>query len=121
MATEFYDRRATQECLRAVVNASAADNTLVAAVTGKRIRVLAFKASLTGTAPTARFESGTGGTALTGAFIPNTGLMLELEHNPFGWCETAAGALLNLELGGTTPVAQGVLLYALVDDDRRDY
>jgi hypothetical protein len=121
MATNWHDRRATQEVARVAVAVTGADNTLVAAVTGKRIRVLAFVASLTGTAPTARFESGTGGTALTGAFIPNTGLMVELPYNPVGWFETAAGALLNLELGGTTPSAQGVLIYALVDDDRRDY
>jgi len=48
-----------------------------------------------------RFEGGTGGTALTGVIplIANTGI--SSGFNPVGHFETAANALLNLELTGT--------------------
>jgi hypothetical protein len=70
LSSNFHDPRATQEVKRAVINAASSDNTLVAAVTGKKIRVLAALFTLAGTTPTARFESGTGGTALTGVMAP---------------------------------------------------
>lgn len=86
------------------------DNTLVAAVTGKKIRVLAGSLTMTGTAVTIRFESGAGGTALTGQMTPLQGTTIELPFSPVGHFETAAGALLNLELGGAQSVA-GWLVY----------
>lgn len=86
------------------------DNTLVAAVAGKKIRVLAAFFTMTGTAVTIRFESGAGGTALTGQMTPAQGQTIVLPFNPLGWCETAAGALLNLELGGAQSV-DGALTY----------
>lgn len=94
----------------AVIDAATlGDNTLVAAVTGKKIRVLALFVVSAGTT-TARFESGAGGTALTGqmTLAVNTGFVLPF--NPLGWFETAAGSLLNLELSAAVSV-DGSLTY----------
>lgn len=89
--------------------ASSGDNTLVAAVTGKKIRVLALVLVSAGTV-TARFESAAGGTALTGqmTLAVNTGFVLPF--NPLGWFETVAAELLNLELSGAVSV-DGCLTY----------
>ena len=93
--------------------ATSGDNTLVAAVTGKKIRVLALHATMTGTLVTIRFESGAGGTALTGQMQPLAGNSITLPFNPVGWFETAASALLNMELGGAQSV-DGCLVYVEV-------
>jgi len=93
--------------------ATSGDNTLVSAVTGKKIRVLAAVFTMTGTAVTIRFESGASGTALTGQMTPSQGETITLPFNPVGWFETAAGSLLNLELGGAQSV-DGVLVYVEV-------
>lgn len=93
-------------------DATSGDNTIVAAVTGKKIRVHSLFMVAAG-AVVARFESGAGGTALTGqmTFAENGGMVLP--HNPTGWFETDAGDLLNLELGGAVSV-DGGLTYTLV-------
>lgn len=93
----------------AVAAASSGDNTLKAAVTGKKLRVVAFTL-VAASAVTARLESGAGGTALTGQMQLGANAPLVLPYNPAGWCETAAGALLNLELGSAVNV-DGVLDY----------
>lgn len=97
----------------AVAASSAGDNTLVAAVTGKRIRVLAGHLTMTGTAVTIRFESAAGGTALTGLMTPLQGTSMSLPFSPVGHFQTVAGELLNLELGGAQAVA-GWLVYVEV-------
>ena len=97
----------------AIAAAASGDNTLVAAVTGKKLRVLSL--SLVSTAEqTVRFESGASGTALTGQMELGANVPLVLPFNPEGWFETAAGALLNLELGGANAVA-GSLSYVEVE------
>lgn len=111
-----------QDCLFASIATSSADNTLVAAVANKKIR--AHAAVLVGMGNcTARFESGTGGTALTGqmnfsqndsAVIAGANGVLVLPYSPAGWFQTASGALLNLEIGGSGDV-RGCLVYRLVD------
>lgn len=93
--------------------ASSGDNTLVAAVAGKKIRVLAAFLTMTGTAVTIRFESGASGVALTGQMTPTQGSTFVLPFNPCGWFETVAGSLLNLELGGAQSV-DGALVYVEV-------
>lgn len=93
-----------------IAAASLGDNTLVAAVTGKKIRVLAAVLVASGGANTVRFESGAGGTALTGLMDLAADGQLVLPRNGSGWFETAAGALLNLELSVATSVA-GMLVY----------
>lgn len=77
--------------------ASSGDNTLLAAVTSKKIRVVSAFLVAAGTV-NARFESGAGGTALTGQMnlVANTGFVLP--YNPTGWFETASNTLLNMEL-----------------------
>lgn len=94
----------------AIAAAGSGDNTLVAAVTGKKIRVLAGLVHMTGTAVTIRFESGASGTALTGQMTPVAGTSIQLPFCPLGHFETAATTLLNLELGGAQAVA-GWLVY----------
>lgn len=103
------------EVLYAVVSAaSAGDNTLVAAVPGKKIRVMSLVLVASGGANTVRLESGAGGTALTGQMDIVDNGQLVLAWSPAGHCETAAAALLNLELSAATSVA-GVLAYVTVE------
>lgn len=93
--------------------ASNGDNTIVAAATGKKIRVHALFLVSGGTV-TVRFESGASGTALTGqmSLVANSGFVLPF--NPAGWFETAASTLLNLELSAGVTV-DGSLSYSLAD------
>lgn len=90
--------------------ATSGNNTIVAAVTGKKIRVLAGSLTMTGTAVTIRFESGADGTALTGQMTPTQGATIPMPFCPLGHFETAASALLNLELGGAQSV-DGWIVY----------
>lgn len=92
----------------AVDVAALGDNTLVAAVTGKKIRVLSLFLVASGGANTLRLESGAGGTALTGQMNLAANGQLVLPFNDEGWCETAAAALLNLELSTATSVDGGL-------------
>lgn len=95
---------------RAVIDAATSgDNTLVAAVTGKKVRVLSVF-MVAASAVNVRFESGASGTALTGQMnlAANGGFVLP--HNPHGWFETADATLLNLELSGAVSV-DGSLTY----------
>ena len=108
---DFQDFRDVQLVKRAVIDAaSSGNNTVVAAVTGKKIRVLALAMTMTGTAVTIRFEDGASGTAVPGQMQPTQGQTVTLPFNPVGWCETSAATLLNLELGGAQSV-DGVLVY----------
>ena len=95
---------------RAIIDAaSAGDNEVVAAVTGKKIRVHSLYLVNGHTATqTVRFESGAGGTALSGQMILGANGGLVLNDNEKGWFETAAGAALNLELAGGTTVDGGL-------------
>ena len=97
-----------------IAAAGAGDNTLVAAVTDKKIRVLSAVLVASGGANTVRFESGAAGTALTGLMDIGDNGQLVMNLNGFGWLETAAGALLNLELSAATLVA-GALVYEEVE------
>jgi hypothetical protein len=94
----------------AIDAATSGNNTLVAAVSGKKIRVLALFATMTGSAVTIRFEDGADGTALTGQMGPTSGQTIVLPFNPVGWFETSAATLLNMELSGAQSV-DGVLVY----------
>jgi hypothetical protein len=97
----------------AIDAATSGDNTIVAAVSSKKIRVLSAFLIAAGTV-NARFESGAGGTALTGQMnlVANSGFVLPF--NPIGWFQTAATTLLNLELSGAVSV-DGALTYVEVD------
>jgi hypothetical protein len=100
-----------------------ATGTLVAAVSGKKIRVLSlFMTIEQETADeTYIFNSGASGTALTGSIGDTTtgdttrgSVPVSLPFSPIGWFETASGALLELALAGTTPIAHGCLVYVEV-------
>lgn len=94
------------------------DNTLVAAVPGKKIRVLSLFVVNAGAAVSAYFTSGPLGTAIfadaankipldkTGAAGPSG---FSLGHNKQGWMETAAGAALVLNLSAAQGVAGGLV------------
>lgn len=95
----------------AVVDAASnGNNTLVAAVTLKKIRVIAGSLTMTGTAVTVRFESAADGTALTGQMTPAQGQTIGLPYCPVGHFQTLIGELLNLELGGGQSV-DGWIVY----------
>lgn len=105
---------ATSEAKRAIIDAaSSGDNTLVSAAgAGKKIRVTSAFLVSAGTV-NVRFESGAGGTAMSGQMnlVANTGFVLPF--NPHGWFETAENTLLNLELSGAVSV-DGSLTYVEV-------
>lgn len=95
---------------RAVINAAGSgNNTIVAAVSGKSIWVLSFFIISAGTV-NATWQSGAGGTGLTGALplAANTGVAGA--QNPSAWFITATGALLNLSLDAAIQVS-GCLTY----------
>jgi hypothetical protein len=92
--------------------AGSGNNTLVAAVTGKKIRVLAFVMVGAGIVNVA-FQSGAGGTALSGAMPLIANSVVFGSYNPLGWFETAAAALLNLNLSAAIGV-RGMLTYVEV-------
>lgn len=95
-------------------NATSGDNTILAAAgAGKKIRVLSYVLVSAGTV-TARFESGAGGTALTGQMTTAVNSVISSGFNPYGHFETAANTLLNLELSGNVSV-DGHLSYVIVD------
>lgn len=98
----------------AIAAATQGDNTLVAAVADRRIRVHSLVVVATGGANDVALESDADGTALTGDMGLVEDGQLVLPHNPAGWCETVAGELLNLELSGATAVA-GMLTYSLIE------
>ena len=95
----------------AIDAASSGDNTLLAAVSEKSIRVVSLFLISAGTV-TVRFESGASGTALTGQMnlVANTGFVLPF--NEFGWFETASATLLNMELSAAISV-DGCFSYTL--------
>ena len=89
---------------RAVIDhATSGDNEIVAAVTGKSIRVIQMF-FVVASAVTVRFESGAGGTALTGQmqFAANSGA--STGESRLGHFQTAAGAALNMELSSAVSV-----------------
>lgn len=87
----------------AIDAASSGDNEIIAAKAGTRYRVLSCFLIASGTVTT-RFESGPGGTALTGQMNLTTNSGFTLPHNIGGWFKTAHGESLNLELGGAVSV-----------------
>lgn len=102
----------TYQLKSAPVNASGSgNNTAVAAVAGKKIRVYAAVLSGAG-AVNFKFQSGAGGTDLTGLFVvAAAGGLVTLPYNPEGWFECAAeNVLLNLNLSAAVAVS-GVVQY----------
>jgi hypothetical protein len=96
----------------AISCSSSGNNTLVAAVSAKKTRVFAL-AVMASSAVNVKFQSGAGGTDISGLFYlaANTGFVLPF--NPLGWCETATNTILNLSLSGAVPVG-GFLVHGPV-------
>ena len=94
----------------AVIDAASGDTSIVAAVAGKRIKVVSYVLVPAG-ALTARFESAAGGTALTGVMSLAANAELEAGYCPAGHFRTAEGEALSLELSAST--ADGHLTYIL--------
>lgn len=94
----------------AVVSAASGDTTVVALVASKKIRVLSFFLVMSGIA-TARFESGTGGTALTGQMPMVANQVVNSGVSTIGHFETASGVLLNLEVSGIGITCEGWIAY----------
>lgn len=88
----------TVHCLPkfAAVNAANGDNSIVAAVAGKKIRVLSGLL-VAGAIASVRFESAAGGTALTGVMVCVASSVLPFPFNPLGHFQTVAGEALSLE------------------------
>lgn len=88
----------------AIAASSSGDNTLVAAVASKKLRVLSYTLVAAG-AVTCRFEDGAGGTAKSGVMSLAANGVLSVPFSAVGHFETTANTLLNLELGGAVSVA----------------
>lgn len=97
----------------AIAASSSGNNTLLAAVSSKKIRVLAYNLMGAG-AVNAKFQSGASGTDLTGLkYIAAAGGGICAPFNPVGWFETASNTLLNLNLSGAVAVG-GEIVYVEV-------
>lgn len=91
-----------------IAAAGSGDNALVAAVVGKKIRVISVALSASA-AVNAKFRSAA--VDISGLFyFGSTGPALTLARNQNGWFETAAGAALNINLSGAVAVG-GMLSY----------
>lgn len=96
-----------------IAASTSGNNTLVAAVTGKKIRVLAYNLMGSG-AVNAKFQDGASGTDLTGLkYVAAAGGGICAPFNPVGWFETSVATLLNLNLSGAVAVG-GELTYVEV-------
>lgn len=83
---------------------------LVSAVAGRKIRVHGFAVIAAG-AVSVNLESGT--TDISGVFALAANVGFVLPYSEVGWCETAAGAALNITLSAA--VSCGIqLIYSLV-------
>jgi hypothetical protein len=91
----------------AIAASSSGNNTVLAAVASKKIRVLAVQL-IANAAVNAKWQSGAGGTDLTGlAYCAANGGYV-LPFNPVGWFETASNTLLNLNLSGAVAVGGSI-------------
>lgn len=93
---------------------SSSGEVIVAAVAGKKLRVLAFVVSTTAAGTAYQLRSGAA-TAIATWRGNSTLSPAEFSYCPVGWCETTAGAALELhELSGVASVLQGHLVYVEV-------
>lgn len=90
------------------------DNTIVAAVASKKIRVLSlFMVANTNVTVTFQSDNGVGSTDITGAIGLINVHGFVLPYNPVGWFESLSGELLNLSLSSSVQVS-GSLVYVEV-------
>lgn len=95
----------------AIAVASSGANTLVAAVTSKKIRVLAL-CIIAGAAGNVYFTSAAAGTVIFGGSTNKINLAANggfvLPFCPVGWFETVAGELLSMNASSTGPFSGGL-------------
>ena len=93
------------------VAASQTDSSIVAAVTGKKIRVLAFYAVAGGTATNLTFNTkpGGAGSAISPAFANGVNGGEVLGPNEYGWFETNSGEGLTVTTGAGSTTGIGVV------------
>lgn len=95
-----------------IKEATSGDNTVVSAVTGKKIRVVSGWMVAAGTVTmywVDGADNALGGDGTTGvSLVANSGYTLPF--NPVGWFETASGQSLDINLDGNVGVA-GSLTY----------
>jgi hypothetical protein len=96
----------------AIGTATSGDNTIVAAVTGKKIRVVSLYLHAAGDVDVYVVDGANndmiGKSTQALDLTTNSGCVLP--YNPGGWAETASGQTLDINLGGNVRVA-GVLSY----------
>jgi hypothetical protein len=111
IAALYYGYLPTPPAYAAIAVSASGDTTLVAAVPGLRIVLLAYNYMANGTV-NAKWKSGAG-TDITGLayLVANTGKVAPF--NPAGWCITAVGQALVLNLSASIAVG-GELSYALI-------
>ncbi len=115
MSISTIDSRAPVTLPPANVAAGGTDTALVAAVTGRRIRVVAAALAPGGTATDVTFTSkpAGAGVACSSLFALGVRVPLVLPPNPSGWFETSVGEGLSVTTGAGATT--GVLLtYVLV-------
>lgn len=104
-------RKALSDVLFATASGTASTD-IVAAVTGRKIRVLSVIMSQA-SATSLKFQSNAT-TDLTGAFTTvAANLNVQLPYNPFGWFQTAAGEKLNY-VPATAVATHVTITYILV-------
>jgi len=95
----------------AIAAATSGDNTLVAAVTSKKIRVLSI-CLVAGAAGNIYFTSNAAGTVIFGGSTNKINLAINggfvLPYSPVGWFETSSGHLLNMNASSTGPFSGGL-------------
>lgn len=102
------------ESIQVALNISSATTTsVVAAVAGRRIKLVSAFFTAAGTTPTVKLQSHTTTAINTGTLAPTAGQPVVLDYHPDGWFTTAPGEALDLVSGGTSPSIQGSLSYVL--------
>jgi hypothetical protein len=92
-----------------IVASSSGATTVVAAVGGKKIRVLGYVVTGSGTV-NVKFQSHVTPTDLTGLLYMNATEFGTVSFNPYGWFETVSGEALDINLSSNTSVG-GHLVY----------
>lgn len=98
---------------RAKFDGAAGDIAVVAAVTGKKIRVHGLLVTTDTANGTARWEDGAGGTDLSGVWDMTVDSPVVLPFCEVGWFQTSAATALSLE--ATTGGMAGVVIYSEID------
>lgn len=89
---------------RIAISASASgDNAILAAITAKRIRLVAVALTAAG-AVNVKWKSGASTDLSSAMVLAASGDGFVLPYNVAGWVETAAGEALNLNLSGAVAV-----------------